>query len=238
MILLFCYMKKNNNILNKININYNMKKIIIYVFLFFILLVTVCIFNFLNMYFSKRVQLYMDNKGVLYTQSFIKESIIDEVIEEIKIESLYFIKEDNNDQVESVLINTSQVNKILSLVNASLENSMSELSKNELIIPFTSVFGDTLFSSIGPNIKLRIIPIGNYKCDILSTAKEYGINNTLFEIYITIEMKIETIVPLQKSESKVNCKIPIVMQIIHGEVPRYYYNTDKLVPDVNDTNEQ
>ena len=54
----------------------------------------------------------------------------------------------------------------------------------------------------------------------------------------TIEMKIETIVPLQKSESKVNCKIPIVMQIIHGEVPRYYYNTDKLVPDVYDTNEQ
>ena len=49
-------------------------------------------------------------------------------------------------------------------------------------------------------------------------------------------MSIETVVPLQKSETIVNCKIPIVMQIIHGEVPRYYYNTDKLVPDVYDNN--
>ena len=40
-----------------------------------------------------------------------------------------------------------------------------------------------------------------------------------------------------KINSDVQCKIPIVMQIIHGEVPRYYYNTDKLVPDVLDNSE-
>ena len=92
-----------------------MKKIIIYVFLFCVLLFIILMSYFLNAYFSERVKLYMDNKGVLYTQSFIKESIMNEVIEEIKIESLYLIKEDSNNQVESVLINTSQVNKILSL---------------------------------------------------------------------------------------------------------------------------
>ena len=213
-----------------------MKKIIIYVFLLCVLLFTILMSYFLNAYFSERVKLYMDNKGVLYTQSFIKESIMNEVIEEIKIESLYLIKEDSNNQVESVLINTSQVNKILSLVSASLEKNMQELKNDKMKIPFTSIFGDTLFSTLGPDINFKIIPMGNYKCDILSTAQEYGINNTLFEIYITIEMSIETVVPLQKSETIVNCKIPIVMQIIHGEVPRYYYNTDKLVPDVYDTN--
>jgi hypothetical protein len=49
-------------------------------------------------------------------------------------------------------------------------------------------------------------------------------------------MKIQSIIPLIKSESDVECQIPIVLQIIQGEVPRYYYNTDSLVPDVYDDN--
>ena len=97
-----------------------------------------------------------------------------------------------------------------------------------------SIFGETLFSKIGPDINLRIIPIGTFKCDVISQVSEYGINNSLFEIYILIDMNIESIVPLKRIYSDVKCKIPIVMQIIHGEVPKYYYNTDEIIPDVND----
>ena len=213
-----------------------MKKIIIYVFLFLFIIIIIGIIYFLNIYFSDRVKIYMDNKGVIYTQNYIQESIMDEVINEINISDLYLIKEDLNNKVESVIINTAQVNKILAKTNSNLEKNINNIQNTKLEIPFYSIFGDTIFSSIGPNIKLKIYPIGSYKCDVKTSATQYGINNTLFEIYITVNMNIETLVPLQKSKSNVECKIPLVMQIIHGEVPRYYYNTDKLVPDVNDNN--
>ena len=213
-----------------------MKKIIICVFLFIFIFFLIISIYYLSIYFSDRTKLFMENKSIIYTQSYLKEAILEDVIEEINISSLYLIKENSNNQVNSVLVNTAQVNKILGLVNSSLEKNMKTIQNTELQIPFSSIFSEVLFNSFGPNIKLKIFPLGSYKCDVISSATEYGINNTLFEIYINVDIKIETLVPLQRNENVVNCKIPIVMQIIHGEVPRYYYNTDKLVPDVYDNN--
>ena len=213
-----------------------MKKIIICVFLFIFIFFLIISIYYLSIYFSDRTKLFMENKSIIYTQSYLKEAILEDVIEEINISSLYLIKENSNNQVNSVLVNTAQVNKILGLVNSSLEENMKTIQNTELQIPFSSIFSEVLFNSFGPNIKLKIFPLGSYKCDVISSATEYGINNTLFEIYINVDIKIETLVPLQRNENVVNCKIPIVMQIIHGEVPRYYYNTDKLVPDVYDNN--
>ena len=115
---------------------------------------------------------FMENKSIVYTQSYLKEAILEDVIEEINISSLYLIKEDSNNQVESVLINTAQVNKILGLVNSSLEKNMDSIQNTELQIPFASIFSEVLFNSFGPNIKLKIYPIGSYKCDVISTATE------------------------------------------------------------------
>ncbi len=215
-----------------------MKRFIIYVFLFISLLLSLLIINILNNYFSDRVAVYIQNRGIVYTQNYIHDAIMDSVIKEIDISSMYLFKEDTNQKINSVLINTAQVNKILALVNDSLDTNIISLQEEKIKIPFTTIIGETIFSNIAPDVKLRIIPIGNFKCDIISEVKQYGINNSLFEIYIQVDLKIESLVPLQKIESNVKCKIPIVMQIIQGEVPRYYYNTSQLVPDVYDNNLQ
>lgn len=211
-----------------------MKKIIIYVFLFIFVIVTISMINLINNYFSERVQLYIENRGIVYTQDFIQKSVMENVIDDIKIHDLYLINKDNNDQVQNIIINTSQVNKIFSSVNKTLNDEITSLEFANLYIPFSSIFGDTIFSSLKSDIKLKVIPSGKYECDIISKTTEYGINNSLFEIYILIDMNIESVVPLKRIYSDVKCKIPIVMQIIHGEVPKYYYNTDEIIPDVND----
>ena len=161
-----------------------MKKIIIYVFLFVLVIFTFLIVYFVNNYFSERVKVYIENKGVVHTQDFIQKSIMENVINDIKISELYIINKDSNEQTKNIIINTSQVNTIFSSVNKTLNKDMNAISFEQLNIPLSSIFGETIFSSIGPDIKLRVIPSGKYKCDVISKATEYGINNSLFEIYI------------------------------------------------------
>lgn len=211
-----------------------MRKIIIYVFLFFSVILIFCFINFINNYFGERVETYIENKGIIYTQSFIQEAITEYVTNDIDIDKMYIIQKDENNNVKSVVINTNQINYILSLVNQTLEKELKSLNEEKLKIPFGIILGETIFSNIGPNINLTIIPIGNYKCDIVTEISEYGINNSLFEIFINIKMKIEALVPLNKVDTEVICNIPIVIHILQGDVPRYYYNTDKLIPDVYD----
>ncbi len=211
-----------------------MKRIIIYVFLFLIVIMIFLLINFIDNYYGERVETYIENKGILYTQKFIQDAISNEISNEIAINELYIFQKDENDNIKSVIINTNKINNILSIINESLEKDIQLLNKEELYIPLSIILGENIFSNVGPNLKLTVIPIGNYKCDVVSKVSEYGINNSLFEISIKVEMKIQSLVPLNKIESNVECNIPIVMQIIQGDVPRYYYNTDKLVPDVYD----
>ena len=214
-----------------------MKKVIVYVFLFICILLVFFSVSFVNRYFSDRVSAYIQNKGVVYTQKYIQEAITNKVVEEIDIESMYLITENADKKITNVLIITAQVNKILALVNESLESNITKLGEEEIKLPISIILGETIFTKIGPDITLRILPIGKYECDVISNVSEYGINNSLFEIYINIKLNIETIIPLKRNQASVECKIPLVMQVVQGEVPRYYYNTDKLVPDVYENNQ-
>ena len=65
-----------------------MKKIIIYVFLFVLVIFTFLIVYFVNNYFSERVKVYIENKGVVHTQDFIQKSIMENVINDIKISEI------------------------------------------------------------------------------------------------------------------------------------------------------
>lgn len=187
----------------------------------------------MNGYFSDRVSIYIENKGTVYTQNYIEQSLRESVINNIDIDSMYYINK-NEEEVKQVLINTGQINLILQKINESLDSALLLLNDESLSLPLGIILGETIFSSLGPNIELKVYPVSSYTCDVMSSIEEYGINNSLFEIYIKVRVKIETIIPLRSSVSEVECHIPLVMQILQGNVPRYYYNTDKLVPDVYD----
>lgn len=212
-----------------------MKKIIVCVFIFFIFGFLIFSVRLVNDYFSDRTKTYMINKGKLYTQNYLEKAIRESVVNDLDIDSMYYINK-KDEEVNQVLINTAQINKILSEVNKTLNINIKSLNNETIALPLTIIFGETLFSTIGPNINLKIIPVGSYTCDVMSDVKEYGINNSLFEIYILVKLKVETIIPLRNSETDVECKIPLVVQILQGNVPRYYYNTKSLVPDVYDYN--
>lgn len=210
-----------------------MKKIIAYVFILLLCLFIFLSIQFVNGYFSDRVNTYIENKGTVYTQNYLEQALRESVVNNIDIDSMYYIHK-NEDEVKQVLINTSQINLILQKVNETLDNAIVKLDDEVLSLPLGIILGETIFSSIGPNIELKVYPVGSYTCDVLSSIQEYGINNSLFEIYIQVIIKIETIIPLRSSVQEVECHIPLVMQILQGDVPRYYYNTDNLVPDVYD----
>ena len=119
-----------------------MKKVIVYVFLFICILLVVFGVSFVNRYFSDRVSAYIQNKGVVYTQKYLQEAITENVVEEIDIESMYLITENADKKITNVLINTAQVNKILALVNESLESNITKLGEEQIRLPISIILGE------------------------------------------------------------------------------------------------
>lgn len=209
------------------------KKIIFFIKLLLFILLVILVINFISGYFSNRVKLYIKQKAISASSLLIASTISDEVLPNIDLNSLIYTVEKNNN-IDSIYINTYQINNILALTTASLSQKLNNLSEENLLLklPLGIILSDVLFYDIGPNINIKVYPVGAVKCDVKSVIEEYGINNSILKIQIVVNVSFVVIIPLQKDEINVTTSIPVLVQIIQGEVPRFYFNSKdtKLLP--------
>lgn len=215
-----------------------LKKIKIFCQLLLFVGTVLIVISFISGYFSQRVAIYIKQKATLLSSSYIEEAIREEVIPTIDVEQLIMTKT-IGDKVDSVYINTNQVNSIIANVNSSLQNNIYNDdgldALTNLTLPLGIIFSETLFTNLGPEISIDILPVGSFKSDIVTNIQEYGINNSLLTIDIVVKINFETIVPLNKQGIEVVTNIPIVVQLIQGSIPNYYYhNTNsEFIPGTN-----
>lgn len=211
------------------------KKVIFFIKLLTFILVILIIINFVSGYFSERVNLYIKQKATTEASLIIAKSINDEVLPSIDLNNLINTVKSDNEKIDSIYINTYQVNNILAKTTTAISEQINNLDNKELTnleLPLGIIISDVLFYDMGPNINIKIYPVGSVKCDVKSVIEEYGINNSIFRLEIEVKVNFAVVVPLQKDEIEVKTSIPIVVQIIQGEVPRFYFNsTDgKIIP--------
>ena len=64
--------------------------------------------------------------------------------------------------------------------------------------------------------------IGDVASSISTNVKEYGINNALIEVGVTIEVNSRVILPYISNDIKIKGTIPIALKVIQGKIPSYY----------------
>ena len=196
-----------------------------------IIFTVIFILIFIDGYFSSRVKKYITQEVTLTSSKVIKTTIEEGVLKTLNHRDLIVI-EKINDKTSTLYINTNEVNEVLKSVNEVLENIVVfNTNIDSLYLPFSIIFSDIIFQK-GPNIKIDVIEVGSYKSDVKTNLRDFGINNTLFELYIEVSINYEAIIPMVTEEIQVITKIPIVIEIIQGEIPNYYYqNSDsKYIP--------
>lgn len=199
-------------------------KIIIFFFLVFFII------NIISGYFSERVKNYVSQKAQLEVTNIISDAVTESVLPNIDLENLIMTVSVGG-EIDSIYINTYQVNKIMANTTKVLHTELSKIENNEilnnLVLPFNIIVSEIFYTKYGPNINIDIFPVGSVTCDVVTNFDNYGINNMLLEISIVTKIKVQTIIPLQRQEVEIETHIPIVVQIIQGRVPIYYYrNTD------------
>lgn len=165
----------------------------------------------------------------------------DELNELIDNNNLFSVTQNNKGEIESIDFNTSVINEALKIIAKNVrkrlkevekgknlpdeiyENILDKKLKNGIIyeVPVGVVFGDSLFSNIGPKIPVKIKYSGNVSLDIKTRVSEYGLNSALIEVYVLVEVTQRTILPFQSKDIKLSSEIPIVIKVIKGSIPYY-----------------
>lgn len=83
---------------------------------------------------------------------------------------------------------------------------------------FTEMVG---LSDLGPKIKIRVKVVNRVNGVYEISNEAYGINNTLLKIMIKVNVKADVFAGISQDEIVMQEEIPVIIQLINGNVPQF-----------------
>lgn len=177
--------------------------------------------------FLKRVEYYAHKSA---TETINKS--IEDVFSKNDFDDLILLDKNSDGTVSALKSNTVEMNKLRSRVSKSLSENLSDFDEALIKIPMGSLVGNELFSGVGPEIKIRIRPLGKLSIDFYDNFESCGINQSRHTVYLKASMDISIITTQATTTGSVSAKIPVSETVIVGNVPTYLGNGYKTL--VND----
>ncbi len=167
--------------------------------------------------------------------TIISKSIDEDMTKTLDLNNLFIIKNDSNSNMTMVDFDPVILNKIISSLASEVSENLELVSEkdkqtlekfhideNIFYIPSGTIFNSTFLNNLGPKIPINMEIISLVNPNIETKVTEYGINNSLVEVFINIVSNVRMILPLKSEEIEVKVVLPITVKLIQGVVPEYY----------------
>lgn len=143
----------------------------------------------------------------------------------INSKDLYRVTKNDKNEITMIDYDSYLVNLFLKDISNNISIALDEEEKDiAFYVPMGTIFKNPLLNSKGPKLPVRIEMLGSVNTNIETKVKDYGINNSLIEMYIHVVVKEKVMLPVISSDIKIENNFPISYKIIAGKVPNYYGN--------------
>ncbi len=141
----------------------------------------------------------------------------------INSKDLYRVTKNDKNEITMIDYDSYLVNLFLKDISNNISIALDEEEKDiAFYVPMGTIFKNPLLNSKGPKLPVRIEMLGSVNTNIETKVKDYGINNSLIEMYIHVVVKEKVMLPVISSDIKIENNFPISYKIIAGKVPNYY----------------
>lgn len=167
----------------------------------------------------EKVQEIATNITNIQSSKVLKEKNYGNIVELVK---------DDKGNISVIKSDVVIINEIASDIAIRIQEEISKLQKEQISIPVGSFLGTNFLAGVGPNIKIKVIPVGNIKTDIKTEFVSTGINQTMYRIYLELQCETKILTPFNTIDSTITNQVLLVETVIIGEIPSSYYNLDGL----------
>ena len=174
------------------------------------------------------------SKAQLSETAAVNRIVNERVVNDIEYQDLVTVHKDSQGKIVMIQPNTIMLNKIMTRTVIEVADETAQIREDSISIPAGQLLGLAFISGYGPKFKVKIIPAGELKVNVLNKFDQAGVNQTRHLIYFNIDSNIKIAVPYLDETIKVSTVIPLAETIIVGEVPKTYLNfsgnKDSLYP--------
>lgn len=161
-------------------------------------------------------------------KAMITQIVNDAVHEQFKTDAevteLLTIKTDQEGNITYVESNTTAMNNLATKLTQSVQNKYKWEDAVLLNVPVGSIVGSQILSQFGPNIKLKVLPIGMSRANFKTEFESMGINQTKYKVFLQMDSQARVLAPFSINNIEVQNTILVAEAIIVGEVPSSYIN--------------
>lgn len=163
----------------------------------------------------------------------IENGAIANTLQQNDYDDLLTIKTDLDGNVTLMQVNSQNVNKLNNNILTDIQTHLNSQTKIECLVPLGNFSGVPIFSGIGPNISLNVIPIGNVTTKYNSQFYSVGINQSIHKIYLQIQIEVCILLPAYTQNVAVSNQVLVAESVIVGKIPNTYLNTENLTNALN-----
>ena len=121
--------------------------------------------------------------------------------------------------------NMTEINRLKTDILNLINDEILALDTSDIGIPLGSLFLPEFFSGNGPAIPVHILSIRNSDANFASHFSEAGINQTLHQLIMEVNVDVSVLVLGQTSSFAVNSEVVVAETVIIGDVPQTFLQT-------------
>lgn len=220
---------------------------------FCVFLLAIILFNIYSNNVSPKVTVLIEEKLDKVLYQFFDDLITNDVINNESVNNLLEINKNNQGEILTVNYDLEKTYKILTEVTTILKDGINDLENGKIDVKIYDEYLDNkdkglimniplflgssnvFISNLGPKIPIKINFNETLLTNIKTKVTNYGFNNALLEIYITVEIQRLIITPMKSQDDNFNYDILVGALVVNGSVPDFYggeYQTSSAILDI------
>lgn len=147
---------------------------------------------------------------------------------EIDYNDLVKVTYSSQNYVETIEVDTIKVNELIRVVTKEVQAKIDGLKNESIGINLGTFTGIPFLYGLGPEINIKIIPIGTVNSNIVSSLNSCGINQSLHRLYFTISVRLGLVLPTKTQDFLTSQEVLVCESVIVGKIPSVYLG-DNLI---------
>lgn len=185
-------------------------------------LVVITAFVFMFVFVNPVVINYSKAKVEGITVKAVNKSI-SSIVSADTYKNLVDIRYDSAGKITSLTTNMLQMNGLASDVALKGQKEIEHISQLGIAVPLGTFSGLPILTGKGPDVVLRVVPVGSINCTFSSDFSEAGFNQTRHRIVLKVRSKVNLIMPLVTHRVEAEVDVMLCESIIIGEVPAFLW---------------
>lgn len=143
----------------------------------------------------------------------------------IQYDRIVYFEKDVNGRITALKTNIGEVNHLKTDILSIINGQILALDANDIGVPLGSLFFPEFFSGKGPAIPVHILAIRNSEATFSSNFIQAGINQTLHQLVMNVDVDASILVLGETSSFTVSSQVVVAETVIVGEVPNTFIQT-------------